>query len=125
MNYYVREIELKEARYFPKKYKFDYIEPDSFEKIKELYSFSVIGYMTLSRVEKEDTMDKVVISNGLKDYYFKFKPFQKGKSIKPKKVIGYVMVKKDTYIAIYKRSKIIPILLCLLLSSLLISRFFL
>lgn len=112
MNYYVHTIETTNARIFKKGHcQFDYIEPDFFEKVRDNERLSVIGCIKLREIEKEEAVDKVVISNGLIDHYFKLIPTGKMKHLSKRKLIGYVLVSKDTYVAVYKNSILMPLLL--------------
>lgn len=74
-------------------------------------SLSVIGCIKLKEIEKEDATDTVVISSGIADHYFKLMPPDKMKHLNRKHLIGYVMVAKDTYVAVYKHSILMPLLL--------------
>ena len=112
MNYSIHEIESTNARIYKKKhYQFDYIEADSFEKMQNSNSLSVIGCIILKEIEKGDATDTVVISSGLTDHYFKLMPPDKMKHISKKHLIGYIMVSADTYAAVYKHSILMPLLL--------------
>lgn len=112
MNYYVHDIETVNARIFKKrKFQFDYIEPDSFEKIQDGGMAAIIGCIKLKEIDKEDAIDKVVISNGLTDHYFKLMSADKIKHLSRRKLIGYILVSKDTYVSVYKKSRLIPFLL--------------
>lgn len=112
MNYYVYNIENTNARIFKKgHYQFDYIEPDFFEKMQNSNDLSVIGCIKLKEIEKEDATDTGVISSGIADHYFKLMPPDKMKHLNKKHLIGYVMVAKDTYVAVYKHSILLPLLL--------------
>lgn len=116
MNYYVYNIETANARIFKKGHcQFDYIEPDAFEKIRDIERPSVIGCIKLKEIEKEEAADRVVISNGLIDHYFKLLPTRKMKHLGKRKLIGYVLVSKNTYAAVYKNSILVPILLSITL----------
>lgn len=92
-------------------YQFDYIESDSFEKIQNSNDLTVIGCIKLKEIEKEDATDTVVISSGLTDHYFKLMPPDKMKHLRKKHLIGYVIVSKDIYVAVYKHSILMPLLL--------------
>lgn len=71
MNYYVHNLKTVNARIFKKKHlQFDYIGPDSFEKMQNSSTLSVIGCMKLKEIEKETAADTVVISSGIIDHYF-------------------------------------------------------
>lgn len=112
MNYYVHNLETMNARIFKKKhFQFDYIEPDSFEKMQSSSELSVIGCMKLKEIEKEAATDTVVISSGITDHYFMLMPPNKMKHLNRKHLIGYVMVSKDTYVAVYEHSILMPLLL--------------
>ena len=112
MNYYVYNIENTNARIFKKgHYQFDYIESDSFEKMQNSNNLSVIGCIKLKEIEKEDATDTVVISSGITDHYFKLMPPDKIKHLIKKHQIGYIMVSLDTYVAVYKHSILMPLLL--------------
>lgn len=112
MNYHVYNIEDTNARIFKKgHYQFDYIEPDSFEKIQNSNDLTVIGCIKLKEIKKEDATDTVVISSGITDHYFKLMPPDKMKRLRKKHLIGYIMVAKDTYVAVYKHSILMPLLL--------------
>lgn len=112
MNYHVYNIENTNARIFEKgHYQFDYIEPDSFEKIQNSNDLSVIGCIKLKEIAKEDATDTVVISSGITDHYFKLMPSDKMKHLSKKHLIGYIMVAKDTYVAVYEHSILLPFLL--------------
>lgn len=112
MIYYVYNIETANARIFKKgHYQFDYIEPDSFEKMQINEEPSVIGCMKLKEIEKEVANDTVVISSGITDHYFKLMSPDKMKHLSKKHLIGYIMVSKDTYVAVYKHSILMPLLL--------------
>lgn len=112
MNYYVHNLETVNARIFKKKhFQFDYIEPDSFEKMQSSNDVTVIGYIKLKKIEKEDATDTVVISCGITDHYFKLMPPDKMKHLTKRHLIGYIMVSADTYIAVYKHSILMPLLL--------------
>ena len=112
MNYYVHNLETMNARIFKKKhFQFDYIEPDSFEKMQNSSELSVIGCMKLKEIEKEAPTDTVVISSGITDHYFMLMPPNKMKHLNRKHLIGYVMVSKDTYVAVYEHSILMPLLL--------------
>lgn len=112
MNYYVYNIENINARIFKNKhYQFDYIEPDSFEKMQNSNNVSVIGFIKLKEIEKEDATDTVVISSGITDHYFKLMPPDKIKHFSKKHQIGYIMVSVDTYVVVYKHSILMPLLL--------------
>ena len=111
MNYYVHNLETMNARIFKKKhFQFDYIEPDSFEKMQNSSELSVIGCMKLKEIEKEAATDTVVISSGITDHYFMLMPPNKMKHLNRKHLIGYVMVSKDTYVAVYEHSILMPLL---------------
>lgn len=112
MNYYVYNIENTNARIYKKNhYQFDYIESDSFEKLKNSNNLSVIGCIKLKEIEKEDATDTVVISCGLTDHYFMLMPPDKMRRFSKKHLLGYIMVSKDTYVAVYKHSILMPLLL--------------
>ena len=112
MNYYVHNLETVNARIFKKKhFQFDYIEPDSFEKMQNSNNLSVIGCLKLKEIEKEAATDTVVISSGITDHYFMLMPPDKMKHLNRKHLIGYVMVSTDTYVAFYEHSILIPLLL--------------
>lgn len=112
MNYYVYDIEKTNARILKKRhYQFDYIESDSFEKIQNSNNLTVIGCIKLKEIEKEDATDTVVISCGIADHYFKLMPPDKIKHLSKKHQIGYIMVSADTYVAVYKHSILVPLLL--------------
>ena len=112
MNYYVHNLETVNARIFKKKhFQFDYIEPDSFEKMQNSNNLSVIGCLKLKEIEKEAATDTVVISSGITDHYFMLMPPNKMKHLNRKHLIGYVMVSTDTYVAFYEHSILIPLLL--------------
>lgn len=112
MNYHVYNIEDTNARIFKKGHcQFDYIEPDSFEKIQNSNDLSVIACIKLKEIEKEDATDTVVISCGIKDHYFKLMPPDKMRRFIKRHLIGYIMVSKDTYVAVYKHSILMPLLL--------------
>ena len=112
MNYYVHNIETANARIYKKNhYQFDYIESDSFSKMQTNEENPLIGYIMLKEIEKEDAFDKVIIPSGLTDHYFKLMPPNKMKHLSKKHLIGYIMVSEDTYVAVYKHSILIPMLL--------------
>lgn len=112
MNYYVYNIENKNARIFKKKhFQFDYIEPDSFEKMQNSNDLSVIGCIKLKEIEKADATDTVVISSGITDHYFKLMPPDKMRHFSKRHLIGYIMVAGNTYAAVYKHSILMPLLL--------------
>ena len=112
MNYYVHNLETVNARIFKKKhFQFDYIEPDPFEKMQNSNDLSVIGCMKLKEIEKETATDTLVISSGITDHYFMLMPPDKMKYLSKKHLIGYVMVAKDTYVAVYEHSILMPLLL--------------
>lgn len=112
MNYHVYNIEDTNARIFKKgHYQFDYIEPDSFEKIQNSNDLTVIGCIKLKEIKKEDATDTVVISSGLTNHYFKLMPSDKMKHLSKRHLIGYIMVATDTYAAVYKHSILMPLLL--------------
>ena len=112
MNYYVHNLETVNARIFKKKhFQFDYIEPDSFEKMQNSNNLSVIGCLKLKEIEKEAATDTVVISSGITDHYFMLMPPDKMKHLNRKHLIGYVMESTDTYVAVYEHSILIPLLL--------------
>lgn len=112
MNYYVHNLETVNARIFKKNhYQFDYIEPDTFEKMQSSNDVTVIGCIKLKEIEKEDATDKVVISSGITDHYFKLMPPDKIKHLIKKHQIGYIVVSLDTYVAVYKHSILMPLLL--------------
>lgn len=112
MNYYVYNIENTNARIYKKNhYQFDYIESDSFEKMQNSSNLSVIGCIKLKEIEKEDATDKVVISSGITDHYFKLMPPDKMRRFSKRHLIGYIMIAKDTYVAVYKHSILMPFLL--------------
>lgn len=112
MNYYVYNIETANARIYKKNhYQFDYIEPDSFEKLPNSSNLSVIGCIKLKEIEKEDATDTVVISSGITDHYFKLMLPDKIKHLNRRHLIGYIMVSTSTYVAVYKHSILMPLLL--------------
>lgn len=112
MNYYVYNIENTNARIYKKNhYQFDYIESDSFEKLQNSNSLSVIGCIKLKEIEKEDATDTVVISSGITDHYFMLMPPDKMKHLSRRHLIGFIMVSADTYVAVYKHNILIPLLL--------------
>lgn len=112
MNYYVHNLETVNARIFKKKhFQFDYIEPDSFEKMQNSNNLSVIGCLKLKEIEKEAATDTVVISSGITDHYFMLMPPNKMKHLNRKHLIGYVMVSADNYVAVYEHSILMPLLL--------------
>lgn len=112
MNYSVYNIENTNARIFKKgHYQFDYIEPDSFEKMQNSKNLSVIGCIKLKEIEKEDSADTVVISCGLTYHYFMLMPPDKMRRFSKRHLIGYIMVSADTYVAVYKHSILMPFLL--------------
>ena len=112
MNYYVHNLETVNARIFKKKhFQFDYIEPDSFEKMQNSNNLSVIGCLKLKEIEKEAATDTVVISRGITDHYFMLMPPDKMKHLNRKHLIGYVMVSAGTYVAVYEHSILMPLLL--------------
>lgn len=112
MNYYVHNLETVNARIFKKKHiQFDYIEPDSFEKMQNSNGLTVIGCIKLKEIEKEDATDTVVISSGITDHYFKLMPPDKMKHLNKKHLVGYIWVSADTYVAVYKHSILMPLLL--------------
>ena len=95
-------------------YQFDYIEPDSSEKLRNSNDLSIIGCIKLKEIEKEETTDKVIISNGLTDHYFKLMPINRMKHFSRRNLIGYIMISKNTYAAVYKFSIMIPLILSLI-----------
>lgn len=112
MNYHVYNIEDTNARIFKKKhFQFDYIEPDSFEKTQNSNDLSVIGCIKLKEIAKEDATDTVVISSGLTDHYFKLLPPDRMKHFSKRHLVGYILVSTDTYVAVYKHSILMPLLL--------------
>lgn len=112
MNYSVYNIENTNARIYKKNhYQFDYIESDSFEKMQNSSNLSVIGCIKLKEIEKKDATDTVVISCGIEDHYFKLMPPDKMRRFIKRHLIGYIMVAKDTYVAVYKHSILMPLLL--------------
>lgn len=112
MNYYVYDIENINARIFKKgRYQFDYIEPDSFEKMQNSSELTVIGCIKLKEIEKESAIDTVEISSGITNHYFDLMPPDKMKHLSKKHLIGYIMVSADTYVAVYKHSLLMPFLL--------------
>lgn len=112
MNYYIYNIENTNARIYKNNhYQFDYIESDSFEKLQNSNSLSVIGCIKLKEIEKEDATDTVVISSGITDHYFMLTPPDKIKHLNKRHLIGYIMVSADTYVAVYKHSILMPLLL--------------
>lgn len=105
MIYYAHNLEIVNARIFKKKhFQFDYIEPDSFEKMQNSNDVTVMGCIKLKEIEKEDTTDTVVISSGITDHYFKLMPPNKMRRFSKKHLIGYIMVSANTYVAVYKHS---------------------
>lgn len=59
MNYYVYNIETADARIFKKGHcQFDYIEPDAFEKIRDVEKPSVIGCIRLRKSKKKKPLIK-------------------------------------------------------------------
>lgn len=114
MNYCVRDMEWKRTLCFnSRKYKFDYLEPDAFSRLEETEDLSVIGSICLRPTDRDSAGDKVIISNGLNDYYFRLKSLKNGKRINPRKLIGYVMTGSSAYAAVYKKRKILPAILIL------------
>lgn len=112
MNYHVYNIEDTNARIYKRKhFQFDYIEPDSFEKMQNSNNLSVIGCIKLKEIAKEDATDTVVISSGITDHYFKLMPSDKMKHLRKKHLIGYILVSTDTYVAVYEHSIMMPLLL--------------
>lgn len=112
MNYHVYNIEDTNARIYKRKhYQFDYIEPDSFDKIQNSNDLTVIGCIKLKEIKKEDATDTVVISSGITDHYFKLMPPDKMKHLNKKHLVGYIWVSADTYVAVYKHSILMPLLL--------------
>lgn len=112
MNYYVHNLETVNARIFKKKHiQFDYIEPDSFERMRNSSGLSVIGCIKLKEIEKEAVADTIVISNCITDHYFMLMPPGKMKHLNRTHLIGYVMVSADTYVAVFEHSILIPLLL--------------
>lgn len=112
MNYYIYDIENINARIFKKKhYQFDYIEPDPFEKMQNSNDLSVIGCIKLKEIEKESAIDTVEISSGIINHFFKLMPPNKMKHLSKRLLIGYIMVSTDTYVAVYKYSILMPLLL--------------
>lgn len=112
MHYYAHNIETANARIYKKNhYQFDYIESNSFEKMQNSNDVSVIGFIKLKEIEKEDATDTVVISSGITDHYFKLMPPDKIKHFSKKHQIGYIMVSVDTYVVVYKHSILMPLLL--------------
>ena len=115
MNYHIYNIETANARIFKKGHlQFDYIEPVAFEKIRDTENFSVIGCIRLKEIEKEETTDKVIISNGLTDHYFKLMPINRMKHFSRRNLIGYIMISKNTYAAVYKSRIMVPLVLSLI-----------
>lgn len=85
MNYHVYNIENTNARIYKKNhYQFDYIEPNSFEKMQNSNNLPVIGCIILKEIEKGDATDTVVFSSGLTGHYFKLIPPDKMKHISKK-----------------------------------------
>lgn len=116
MNHCVRDMEWEGTlRYNSRKYKFDYLEPDIFSRLEKTEVLSVIGSIRLSPIDEDCSGDKIIIPHGLCDYFFRLVPLKHEKRIKPRKLIGYVMVGNDTYVAVYKKEKIIPVILVLVL----------
>lgn len=114
MNYCVRDMDWKRTlRFNGRKYKFDYLEPDTFSKMRETENLSVIGSIRLFPTDMDTVGDKVIISNGLNDYYFRLRPLKNGKFINPKKLIGYIMIGNSAYAAVYKKRHILPAVLIL------------
>lgn len=112
MNYYIYDIENINARIFKKKhYQFDYIEPDPFEKMQNSNDLSVIGCIKLKEIEKESAIDTVEISSGIINHFFKLMPPNKMEHLSKRLLIGYIMVSTDTYVAVYKHSILMPLLL--------------
>ncbi len=110
MNYYIHPIDAPQARYFKKRhYQFDYIESENFTdfaKSEGKQKISVIGYTTLTEIDQDDSIDSVIIPNGLDDHYFKFCPITSEKDLKSKHIHGYVSVGADRYVAIYSSNSL-------------------
>lgn len=111
MNYYVHNIETANARIYKKSHcQFDYIEPDAFEHLPNSEK-SLIGYIKLEEIEKDAASDQVIISSGINDHYFQLMPTDQINHQNKRNLIGYIMVAKDTYAAVYKGNLLLPIIL--------------
>lgn len=122
MNYVVHNMDSKRARsYTSRKFSFDYLEPDNFEREKELCNFTIIGYAKLREIDIDDANERLVIANGINDHYFKLKPVKEEQRLTRWNLIGYVQVSKYDYVAVYKRNILLPILMtaALLLAAIL------
>lgn len=75
------------------------------------YDLTVIGYIKLKDIEKEDAADTVVIPSGITNHYFILMPLDKIKHLSKRHLIGYIIVAADTYVAVYKHSILMSLLL--------------
>lgn len=125
MNYNLHLIDAKEARYFKwKNYQFDYIESENFENFRKTNEpVSIIGYIKLVEIEQDNSIDCIIIPDGLENHYFKFHPVESETSLKAKRILGYISVGANNYVAIYKTRSLIPLILILLLLGIYISKF--
>lgn len=125
MNYYLHLIDAKEARYFKwKNCQFDYIESENFENFKKTNEpVFVVGYIKLVEIEQDDSIENVIIPNGLDNHYFKFHPIESEKSLKPKRILGYISVGANNYVAIYKTKSLLPLILVFILLGIYIIKF--
>ena len=127
-NYNIQTIEssiINTKHYHRNNLEFDYIKPKEFEKYAEQYKPIIIGSIKLKTTDK-DNIDTVTIKSN--DKIFRYELIRQPKENedktkiieKPKKVLGYILVSENTYVAVLKSDFIIPILLLFLFCFLLI-----
>lgn len=111
-NYYVQKLQLNQNKTYKKeKIIFDYITPDNFKDILSSANPSVIGSIKLSTIKQTKNVDKVIIESN--NETFAYQLIHNNDTNKYHNIIGYVLVADNTYVAVIKKSVIVPILLCI------------
>lgn len=113
-NYYVQKLHLNQYETYKKqKLVFDYITPNNFKDITSSDNPSVIGSIKLSTIKQTKNVDKVIIESNNETFAYKLIHNNDTNKNKCHNIIGYVLVADNTYVAVLKKSVIVPILLCI------------
>lgn len=103
MEYYIYDIKSKFSQYYYyKDYKFDYIPIDSISKFN-IKDEDIIGYMKVKEIGEEDAVNKIIAPHNIQKHYFKLNLFDEKIKLQPNKVIGYILLENNKYVAIYKK----------------------
>lgn len=128
ISYYLQNIQVQAAHYKKGKLEFDYIKPDDFKEIEKNDTPSIIGEIKLSTIADDKKTDKVIIESNSKTFTYELIQQQKNSDSRKKtqkNIMGYIKVDNNTYVAVLKKSILIPIILLFAFLGILIGMLYL